>query len=454
MRTSVTLRPRRQAARLAGFVALFCVGTTSLLAQVAPAAARPQRAEDVIPPPVPEAENAAALYLEAEAVLEAEDVWNSNLASLAAEVYTGVFSPAGRRSFVAWVESLRIPSEGNRQATVGEMYDEFTRRLESPAVIKAMTLVAQATERPQCRFNIDYSKGAETLLPHLAKLRTLARFLGAAGGVACERGDGETAWECVLWQLQLADAPRTEPLLISQLVRLAIGTIACAGAHQAAEQFAPAAEIRAVLDQRLAGLDDPQPWVMAIDGERLLFSEWVCNQPLTKIQELLNSGGTTPTPALNAEQVAAGRVICSRATARLAELAAKPYHEVRSELAAFPAPGDGTNPLARALLPALGNYCRKTAEFEAVVRVTRIGLRLKHHRAAQGTYPASLTAVSLSDIPVAKQQDPFTGRTLCYRPDGDGFALYSVGPDGRDDGGTPRTGEAKAGHDLVWRTAK
>jgi hypothetical protein len=31
--------------------------------------------------------------------------------------------------------------------------------------------------------------------------------------------------------------------------------------------------------------------------------------------------------------------------------------------------------------------------------------------------------------------DPFSGRPLIYRPDGEGYQLYSIGPDGKDDGG-------------------
>ena len=55
--------------------------------------------------------------------------------------------------------------------------------------------------------------------------------------------------------------------------------------------------------------------------------------------------------------------------------------------------------------------------------------------------PASSTAVA----PV----DPFTGKPLEYRREGDGFLIYSAGPDGRDDGGS-RDGSA----DLVIRVSK
>lgn len=61
------------------------------------------------------------------------------------------------------------------------------------------------------------------------------------------------------------------------------------------------------------------------------------------------------------------------------------------------------------------------------------GFQQEHHR-----YPATLTELVtdgwLRQLPV----DPFTQRdTFCYRRTATAFVLYSRGPDGRDDGGTP-----------------
>ena len=49
--------------------------------------------------------------------------------------------------------------------------------------------------------------------------------------------------------------------------------------------------------------------------------------------------------------------------------------------------------------------------------------------------------------------DPFTGRNLVYRREGDGFVLYSLGENLTDHGGAPKTLENKGneGYDIVWR---
>lgn len=64
-------------------------------------------------------------------------------------------------------------------------------------------------------------------------------------------------------------------------------------------------------------------------------------------------------------------------------------------------------------------------------------LALHAWRQAHGAYPPSLEQLVpeiLSTVPV----DPFTAdQPLCYRRQGDSYRLYSAGPDGDDDGGTP-----------------
>ena len=58
----------------------------------------------------------------------------------------------------------------------------------------------------------------------------------------------------------------------------------------------------------------------------------------------------------------------------------------------------------------------------------------------------------LSAVPL----DPMSGRLLRYRLNASGFVLYSVGEDGRDDGGDPSlpgaTGkfDLRVGKDAVW----
>ena len=104
--------------------------------------------------------------------------------------------------------------------------------------------------------------------------------------------------------------------------------------------------------------------------------------------------------------------------------------------------------------PAFYAVRTSVATMQAHVDIARVGLALKRHKAALGAYPPSLAEIDstfLAEIP----PDPFTGQPLVYRPEGDGFLLYSLGQNLRDDQGTlqsKETYESKA-FDVVWRSS-
>jgi hypothetical protein len=85
------------------------------------------------------------------------------------------------------------------------------------------------------------------------------------------------------------------------------------------------------------------------------------------------------------------------------------------------------------------------------VDLVRIGIAMHQHRVAHGRYPddlAELAPALLDTVPL----DPFTDRPMIYRIDGDGYLLYSVGPDGGDDGGRPSSRAARGEpFDIVLR---
>jgi len=47
--------------------------------------------------------------------------------------------------------------------------------------------------------------------------------------------------------------------------------------------------------------------------------------------------------------------------------------------------------------------------------------------------------------------DPFSGGPLLYRPKPDGFVLYSIGPDQKDNGGSPKQPKQETDYDIVWQ---
>ena len=107
------------------------------------------------------------------------------------------------------------------------------------------------------------------------------------------------------------------------------------------------------------------------------------------------------------------------------------------------------------LLKAIEKGLEKAARSQASVTLARVACALERHRLAKAGYPESLEQLSpgfLDRLP----PDPINGGPLKYRRDApDRFVLYSVGPDGRDDGGVvsaPGSEKAKETGDIVWRS--
>jgi hypothetical protein len=72
-----------------------------------------------------------------------------------------------------------------------------------------------------------------------------------------------------------------------------------------------------------------------------------------------------------------------------------------------------------------------------------------YHR-DHGRYPKTLKALAPDYLPEIPQ-DLFNGRPLIYRPSDDGYLLYSVGVNGKDDGGRTYGEEPYGSDDLVVR---
>ena len=96
------------------------------------------------------------------------------------------------------------------------------------------------------------------------------------------------------------------------------------------------------------------------------------------------------------------------------------------------------------------------AAFEAedraavTLRMTEVALALAAYRSDHGSYPEKLDQLVpnyLDEVP----QDVFTEGELRYKPSGEDYVLYSVGPNGQDEEG--RIGDSEPpGDDVVIRT--
>jgi hypothetical protein len=71
---------------------------------------------------------------------------------------------------------------------------------------------------------------------------------------------------------------------------------------------------------------------------------------------------------------------------------------------------------------------------DARLRLLIADLAVRLHLCEQGKLPTDLRELVPRDLP-AVPVDPFSGKPVVYRVEGDDFLVYCVGQDGKDDGG-------------------
>lgn len=85
-------------------------------------------------------------------------------------------------------------------------------------------------------------------------------------------------------------------------------------------------------------------------------------------------------------------------------------------------------------LAPFGNFDRWEQEFE----LSKLAAALMLFRVERNRYPATLDELAPAYLK-SISRDRYTGAPLVYRIEADGCVLYSVGPNGRDDGGVNKT---------------
>ena len=89
------------------------------------------------------------------------------------------------------------------------------------------------------------------------------------------------------------------------------------------------------------------------------------------------------------------------------------------------------------LLPAQVKLHDMIDRSEQSRRITMVALALEMHKREHGVYPKTLDALAPAYLK-AVPTDLFSGKALVYKPHDGTYDLYSVGPDGKDDGGHER----------------
>lgn len=104
--------------------------------------------------------------------------------------------------------------------------------------------------------------------------------------------------------------------------------------------------------------------------------------------------------------------------------------------------------IARLLMPGVAKVHRRAAEAQTAAHQAAIACALERYRRKRGQYPAEIAALA-PELMAAVPRDVIGGRPMGYKP-GKPFALYSVGWDEKDNGGTPGKTLWDEQGDWVW----
>lgn len=291
-------------------------------------------------------------------------------------------------------------------------------------------------------YPLDFSQGFAMLLPHLARSRQCSRVLRASAVLKGTKGDYAGAVEDIIAGMKLGDALAREPILISQLVRIAIYGIMGSAVENSFDGSDLSPELTRRLMTQLAQADHRDDFAGTFTGEMYFglkaFADIRAGIP-TGLGAESDFG-----PPQEADEKAYVEIL-----SRIGSAARLPYYEAATEVSQIQSDVENmpqTLSYSRQLLPALGRACEAQARHEAIIDLMQIGLLVEQYKGRNGSYPDTLDEIASSlggSVPV----DPFSGKGYRYRPLGSTFVLYSISHNRLDDGGTHDYMKG----DIVWR---
>jgi hypothetical protein len=314
-----------------------------------------------------------------------------------------------------------------------------------------------AAQRPHAQFWLNLEDGMGTLLPHLAKYRTIANHLSLRCAALLADGQTDAGFNDVSLALRIGNALSDEPILISHLVRIAVLQVNLSSVWEglAAHRWSDA-QLEAI-ETKLATTDLLAEHNRSMAGERY-FALW-CVDALQRTGDwtLLTGRPDPPASGFDDRIMAANGRILLRLVPKgwfdqnklsLGRLHVEYILPVVDEERRLVSPAqsrrmaqlvESLRPtpydlFSRMLLPALNRIATKTASAQAYVDLARVACALERYRLANGNYPENLDVLSpkyISKLP----HDVINGGPLKYRRTEDSFTLYSVGWNGTDDGG-------------------
>jgi len=321
-------------------------------------------------------------------------------------------------------------------------------------------LLEEATSLRYCAFPVAWEGSPLDLeFPHFAEMRNCMRMLVLRSEAQTAEGHIDEAVESCSTILRMSRHVQQDPTVIGQLVGYWLNNYAVDALAEVLSAGDPTAATCQSLFDQIADMDQVPASMRAMRGElailgRPLF-DYLRRGTMT-FGDLRRVGEDVPPPSPSEQAGWRGAQGIARALINLDEIAylglmkeyvealGRPWPEASQRLEAldsqvghqrFPPPS-----LSGMIMPAFLRFAQFRDQSIARLGAAQIAVALTAYAAENGRYPDSLTELETGgwQLPV----DSFSQEPFHYRREGEGFVVWSVGPDMDDDDGRSKDAEA------------
>jgi hypothetical protein len=444
----------------------------------------PMELAQVLPPSVPPEQNGADTFRDATALLEVDK-------SLpATSSYSAMKMVAPGKAMICWQQA------DARGAEATNSWEEVAAAVAQNA--KAFVLLQQIIEKPIFDFQIAYEQGVADLnFDHLclAQSKRAAQRLSTAALCDLHRGDTISAVQNLRAMIALTKATREERLIISELVRMAIASIALTVNWEMLQATNLNDGQLAALQRDWMSLEFIRPEENALAMERvtgeITLAKWRSSK--AKLEKYLEKGKVAqenigiPQNGIYAlakarvkselflwrywwsypdelrshkgygvllntmRQVETNGSFLEALSAQNAALDQLGISKLNNSFVSILSGKTDFHSMLSESIVTLAGVARKVMRVETAKQMVVNAIALKRYQLKHGNYPPNLDSL-VPEFMTTIPTDPVDGKPLHYRLKADGtFLLYSVGDNGKDDGGDPSLEKGCESSGFQWQ---
>ncbi len=321
--------------------------------------------------------------------------------------------------------------------------------LADPDIRKALDLLRTGLDKKIVSVRPTFD--ANTLLPEYSSLRALARLLNIEQYVLLADGEVDGAIQSMRDGLRLGMAARTDHIFISELVGIAIDSIAILQIGRHLDQLSEhdCDSLSRVLEERLVAQPTARASLMRERDTMLQELERARKDPRSVITAWVNQTEDAPETAQMVASLSANSTLVNQAVDGAEEMIRQQFDTMLNNLQLPPwqrsdvrIPNGKTfaEELVQILSPSYGALLDRFTMNNVQINLLLLHVAIRKYRWQYDHPPDRLEQLRLDS---SLTLDPFTGKPLVYRRQGDQYEIFSEGPDDRDENGERIPGQHK-----------